>query len=93
MIYMRTKRSYHAVSVVNYNDYVDYLNFMIRTCFSIYQGTGEDQKERCCLPLDFQCDGAMDCSNGENTVSFGFYVDTRTSGTAGALSLVPCYAR
>ena len=53
----------------DYN-YVDYLNFMIRTCYSIYQGTGEDQKERCCLPLDFQCDGAMDCLNGENTVKF-----------------------
>ena len=51
-------------------DYVNYLNLMIKTCSSIYQGTGEDQKERCCLPLDFQCDGAMDCLNGENTVKF-----------------------
>ena len=56
-------------------DYVDYLNLMIRTCSSsLYQGAGsnkgENKEERCCLPLDFQCDGSVDCWNGEKTVKF-----------------------
>lgn len=43
---------------------VDYLNLMIQTCFANREG----EQEKCCLPLRFQCDGSIDCWNGENTV-------------------------
>ena len=50
---------------------LEYLDLMVQTCYA----NREDEQERCCLPLKFQCDGSIDCWNGEKTVKFkGIYL-------------------
>ena len=45
---------------------------MSYTCYQIYRNTSVSNHERCCLPLNYRCDGSVECWMGETTVSGSF---------------------
>ena len=47
-------------------EYFDNLRYMNFICEKIYQDKIKDEK--CCLPLNYRCDGTIECWNGEQSV-------------------------
>ena len=58
--------------------YWNYLLYIKIICARVYNssiGSVELRGEKCCLPMNFRCDGTIECYNGEKSVSFIFSKD------------------
>ena len=51
---------------LGWQEYFDYTLYIHFICEKIYQGKMQDEK--CCLPINYRCDGTIECWNGEQSV-------------------------
>ena len=53
---------FHDSSYENFRLHAFYFNLI---CTTLYENSAE---EKCCLPINYRCDGTVECWNGEKTV-------------------------
>ena len=57
-------------------DFYEFSIYMIYITFICSPVTNNLIGEKCCLPMNYRCDGTIECYNGEKSVSFSYYIHT-----------------
>ena len=69
----KVRLDYLAKYDMSSEEYRKYLHYVVIICSMVYNssiGSDELNGEKCCLPMNFRCDGTIECYNGNESVSF-----------------------
>ena len=68
---------YLEKSEMSYNEYYMYYLYLTTICSRVYSvNENELSGEKCCLPMNYRCDGTIECYDGETSVSLNLKVNS-----------------